>query len=75
MAAQAQQESAVDSVRDREIRVEQEHLDRVYRRLEEKIYEAEFLMSDAAQRGHVGTQARSPSGTPRSSGPASTSAG
>ncbi|CAL9524047.1 HelD family protein [Streptomyces sp. enrichment culture] len=59
MAAQAQQESAVvpvhDSVRDREIRVEQEHLDRVYRRLEEKISEAEFLMRDAAQRGHVGT--------------------
>ncbi|MCM3297043.1 AAA family ATPase [Streptomyces pseudogriseolus] len=59
MAAQAQQETAVvpvhDSVRDREIRVEQEHLDRVYRRLEEKISEAEFLMHDAAQRGHVGT--------------------
>ncbi|MGQ5225997.1 HelD family protein [Streptomyces sp. yara] len=59
MAAQAQQESAVvpvhDSVRDREIRLEQEHLDRVYRRLEEKISEAEFLMRDAAQRGQVGT--------------------
>ncbi|MFI9822424.1 HelD family protein [Streptomyces sp. NPDC052013] len=59
MAAQAQQETAVgsvhDSVRDREIRVEQEHLDRVYRRLEEKIHEAEFLMRDAAQRGQVGT--------------------
>ncbi|MGW0525866.1 HelD family protein [Streptomyces calvus] len=59
MAAQAQQESAVDpvhdSVRDREIRVEQEHLDRVYRRLEEKIHEAEFLMADAARRGQVGT--------------------
>ncbi|MGQ5576002.1 HelD family protein [Streptomyces sp. ECR3.8] len=59
MAAQAQQESAVvpvhDSVRDREIRLEQEHLDRVYRRLEEKISEAEFLMHDAAQRGQVGT--------------------
>ncbi|MDQ0488239.1 hypothetical protein QO019_003099 [Streptomyces thermodiastaticus] len=35
--------------------MEQEHLDRVYRRLEEKISEAEFLMRDAAQRGHVGT--------------------
>ncbi|MFJ7078195.1 HelD family protein [Streptomyces sp. NPDC098781] len=35
--------------------VEQEHLDRVYRRLEEKIHEAEFLMNDAAQRGQVGT--------------------
>ncbi|MFI8089970.1 HelD family protein [Streptomyces sp. NPDC086080] len=59
MAAQAPQQSAVepvhDSVRDREIRVEQEHLDRVYVRLEEKIHEAEFLMRDAARRGHVGT--------------------
>ncbi|MGX1131028.1 hypothetical protein RKD49_003218 [Streptomyces glaucescens] len=63
MAAQAQQDSAVDSVqdtghdsvRDREIGVEQEHLDKVYRRLEEKIHEAEFLMHDAAQRGQVGT--------------------
>ena len=59
MAAQAQQETAVgpdhDSRRDREISVEQEHLDRVYRRLEEKIHEAEFLMNDAAQRGQVGT--------------------
>lgn len=63
MAVQAQQETAVgsvqetapDSVRDREISIEQEHLDRVYRRLEEKIHEAEFLMSDAAKRGQVGT--------------------
>ncbi|WP_105974353.1 HelD family protein [Streptomyces geranii] len=64
MAAQAQQETALvpvedssaqDSVRDREISVEQEHLDRVYRRLEEKIDEAEFLMHDAAKRGQVGT--------------------
>ncbi|HLL32769.1 HelD family protein [Streptomyces sp.] len=63
MAAQAQQTSAVDpvqdtghdSVRDREICVEQEHLDKVYRRLEEKIHEAEFLMQDAARRGQVGT--------------------
>ncbi len=59
MAAQAQQETAVgsdhDSVRDREISVEQQHLDRVYRRLEEKIHEAEFLMNDAAKRGQVGT--------------------
>ncbi|MFJ5104650.1 HelD family protein [Streptomyces sp. NPDC088554] len=44
-----------DSVRDREIGVEQHHLDQVYRRLEEKIHEAEFLMSDAAKRGQVGT--------------------
>lgn len=59
MAAQAQQEAALDpvhdSVRDREISVEQEHLDRVYQRLEEKIHEAEFLMHDAAKRGQVGT--------------------
>ncbi|MEU5894594.1 UvrD-helicase domain-containing protein [Streptomyces sp. NPDC047461] len=58
MAAQAQQtavDSVHDSVRDREISVEQEHLDRVYRRLEEKIHEAEFLMNDAAKRGQVGT--------------------
>ncbi|SPF03175.1 HelD family protein [Streptomyces sp. MA5143a] len=58
MAAQVQQEtldSAHDSVREREIGVEQEHLDRVYRRLEEKIHEAEFLMNDAAKRGQVGT--------------------
>ncbi|MFJ8468673.1 HelD family protein [Streptomyces swartbergensis] len=55
MAAQAQQGTALDSLRDREISVEQEHLDRVYRRLEEKIHEAEFLMNDAAQRGQVGT--------------------
>ncbi|MGX4691905.1 HelD family protein [Streptomyces sp. JNUCC 63] len=71
MAAQAQQDSAVgpvhgpdrgsvhgeayDSVRDREIHGEQQHLDRVYRRLEEKIHEAEFLMRDAARRGQVGT--------------------
>ncbi|WP_436738640.1 HelD family protein [Streptomyces sp. BBFR102] len=42
-------------VRDREISTEQDHLDRVYRRLEEKIHEAEFLMRDAARRGQVGT--------------------
>lgn len=59
MAAQVQQGAALgsvhDSVREREIRVEQEHLDRVYLRLEEKIHEAEFLMNDAAKRGQVGT--------------------
>ncbi|MET8807185.1 UvrD-helicase domain-containing protein [Streptomyces sp. NPDC004546] len=61
MAAQVQQSAvgsvhdAHDSVRDREISVEQEHLDRVYQRLEEKIHEAEFLMHDAAKRGQVGT--------------------
>ncbi|MEU9996811.1 UvrD-helicase domain-containing protein [Streptomyces sp. NPDC050848] len=46
---------ATDTVRDREIGVEQEHLNKVYRRLEEKIHEAEFLMNDAAKRGQVGT--------------------
>ncbi|WP_435849457.1 HelD family protein [Streptomyces tibetensis] len=59
VAVQAHRQGAVgsvhDSVRDREISVEQEHLDRVYRRLEEKIHEAEFLMQDAARRGQVGT--------------------
>ncbi|MFE9025793.1 HelD family protein [Streptomyces iakyrus] len=59
MAAQAHRHDAVgsvhDSIRDQEIRVEQEHLDRVYRRLGEKIHEAEFLMQDAARRGQVGT--------------------
>ncbi|MER6998493.1 UvrD-helicase domain-containing protein [Streptomyces sp. NPDC000410] len=48
-------DAGVDSVRDREIGAEQEHLDQVYRRLEEKIHEAEFLMNDAAKRGQVGT--------------------
>ncbi|WP_406003678.1 HelD family protein [Streptomyces sp. NBC_00829] len=47
--------SAVDTARDREIGVEQDHLDQVYLRLGEKIHEAEFLMHDAAKRGQVGT--------------------
>ncbi|WTL28913.1 UvrD-helicase domain-containing protein [Streptomyces sp. NBC_01498] len=47
--------AGADTVRDREIGVEQRHLDQVYRRLEEKIDEAEFLMNDAAKRGQVGT--------------------
>ncbi|MZF56457.1 UvrD-helicase domain-containing protein [Streptomyces sp. SID5594] len=51
----AAQDAAVDSLRDREIGVEQDHLDRVYHRLEEKIDEAEFLMNDAVKRGQVGT--------------------
>ncbi|MFF5407963.1 HelD family protein [Streptomyces misionensis] len=61
MAAQVQHsavgsvQDAHDSARDREISVEQAHLDRVYRRLEEKIHEAEFLINDAAKRGQVGT--------------------
>ncbi|MFF0448276.1 HelD family protein [Streptomyces sp. NPDC004609] len=48
-------EDTGDGVRDREIALEQEHLDRVYLRLEEKIHEAEFLMHDAAKLGQVGT--------------------
>jgi DNA helicase IV len=51
----AAQDAEVDSVRDREIRVEQDHLDQVYQRLEEKIHEAQFLMDDAARRSQVGT--------------------
>lgn len=51
----AAKDAAVDSLRDREIGVEQDHLDRVYHRLEEKIDEAEFLMHDAVKRGQVGT--------------------
>ncbi|MFE1783391.1 HelD family protein [Streptomyces sp. NPDC059506] len=47
--------TAQDTVRDREIAGEQQHLDRVYHRLEEKIHEAEFLMDDAARRSQVGT--------------------
>jgi hypothetical protein len=48
-------QTTAPGVREREIAAEQAHLDRVYRRLAEKIHEAEFLMSDAAQRGQVGT--------------------
>ncbi|MFI6529082.1 HelD family protein [Streptomyces uncialis] len=55
MAAQQAAHAALESVRAREIGVEQSHLDQVYRRLEEKIQDAEFLMRDAAQRGQVGT--------------------
>ncbi|NJP41859.1 HelD family protein [Actinacidiphila epipremni] len=57
MAAQSavQGRQGGGGVREQEIAVEQRHLDRVYRRLEDKIHEVEFLMSDAAQRGHVGT--------------------
>lgn len=42
-------------VRDGEIHREQEYLNAVYRRLEEKIGEAEFLMDDAVKGGQVGT--------------------
>ncbi|MCQ4083857.1 AAA family ATPase [Streptomyces sp. RB6PN25] len=50
--ARTQQEPAAPA---REVAVEQVHLDRVYRRLEEKIHEAEFLVDDAEKRGQVGT--------------------
>ncbi|MHB9753482.1 HelD family protein [Streptomyces sp. BYX5S] len=52
---EANGDANADSVRDREIGVEQDHLDAVYQRLEEKIHEAEFLMEDATKRGQVGT--------------------
>lgn len=55
MVAAQEADRVVDTVRDREVAVEQDHLDRVYRRLEEKIHEAEFVMHDAARRGQVGT--------------------
>jgi DNA helicase IV len=48
-------QTAAPGVREQEIAAEQAHLDLVYSRLEEKIHEAEFLMSDAAKRGQVGT--------------------
>ncbi|MFI7246157.1 HelD family protein [Streptomyces qinglanensis] len=51
----AQHRAEPETVRDREVDAEQQHLDRVYRRLEEKIHEAEFLMDDAAKRAQVGT--------------------
>ncbi|MHA6760339.1 HelD family protein [Streptacidiphilus sp. PAMC 29251] len=44
-----------DSLRDREIAVEQQHLDRVYHRLEEKLAEAEYVLNDAASKASVGT--------------------
>ncbi|WP_042458956.1 HelD family protein [Streptacidiphilus jiangxiensis] len=40
---------------DREIAVEQAHLDTVYRRLGEKLAEAEFLLDDAIRKSHAGT--------------------
>ena len=71
----AAQDATVDSVRDREIGVEQDHLNQVYQRLEEKIHEAEFLMDTPPGAARSGRPAHSPSATPRSSGPASTSTG
>jgi DNA helicase IV len=49
------QDAVRQAIRDREVAVEQSHLDRVYRRLEEKIQEAEFLVDDAEKRAQVGT--------------------
>ncbi|MFD0403668.1 HelD family protein [Kitasatospora sp. NPDC127121] len=44
-----------ETVREREIAGEQQHLDTVYHRLEEKLAEAEYILEDAAKRVHVGT--------------------
>ncbi|WP_377271109.1 HelD family protein [Peterkaempfera sp. SMS 1(5)a] len=44
-----------ETVRDREIAEEQQHLDVVYRRLGEKLAEAEYILEDAAKRASVGT--------------------
>ncbi|OIV37591.1 helicase, partial [Mangrovactinospora gilvigrisea] len=44
-----------DTVRDREIAAEQRHMDRVYRRLDEKLQEAEFLLADAGKIASVAT--------------------
>ncbi|MCC9308522.1 AAA family ATPase [Kitasatospora sp. RB6PN24] len=44
-----------EGLRDREIAGEQRHLDTVYRRLEEKLAEAEYVLEDAAKRVQVGT--------------------
>ena len=47
--------ATAETLRDREIAVEQRHLDRVYHRLEEKLAEAEFILSDASRKAFVGT--------------------
>jgi DNA helicase IV len=44
-----------DTLLDREIAVEQAHLDTVYRRLREKLAEAEFLLDDANRKFMAGT--------------------
>ncbi|RKN07815.1 helicase [Streptomyces radicis] len=54
-SGQGRRGSEALDVREREIRDEQRHLDAVYRRLTEKIHEAEYLMADAARRVQVGT--------------------
>ncbi|MFE9428065.1 HelD family protein [Kitasatospora sp. NPDC006697] len=47
--------AAAEGLREREIAGEQRHLDTVYRRLEEKLAEAEYVLEDAAKRVQVGT--------------------
>jgi DNA helicase IV len=53
--AQAHARAHAETLRDREIAVEQQHLDRVYHRLEEKLAEAEFILDDASRKFQVGT--------------------
>lgn len=47
--------ATAEGLREREIAGEQRHLDTVYRRLEEKLAEAEYVLEDAAKRVQVGT--------------------
>ena len=54
-AAATQADPHPETLRDREIAVEQQHLDRVYHRLEEKLAEAEFILDDASRKFQVGT--------------------
>ncbi|MEV4559001.1 UvrD-helicase domain-containing protein [Kitasatospora sp. NPDC049285] len=54
-STQQQTDLDTDTIRDREIAGEQQHLDTVYRRLEEKLAEAEYILEDAAKRVQVGT--------------------
>ncbi|MFC5906667.1 HelD family protein [Streptacidiphilus monticola] len=44
-----------ESIREREIGIEQAHLDQVYARLNEKLAEAEFLLDEASQKWQAGT--------------------
>jgi len=50
-----QAQTQAETRRDREIAVEQRHLDQVYHRLEEKLAEAEFILDDASRKFQVGT--------------------
>ncbi|MGF1431876.1 HelD family protein [Kitasatospora sp. LaBMicrA B282] len=47
--------ATAEGLREREIAGEQRHLDTVYRRLEEKLAEAEYVLEDAVKRVQVGT--------------------